>query len=283
MFKVVGDTRKDNMQLNRILKKRIIELERAVERAQKLINVAPSGFIRMRNNKGDEEYSHINVNAGKKSEKYISKRNTKEIKQLVNKKYAVHLMPIIKKELKELKRLEVSYNPSIKYEAIKALPPAMQKYATPIFLSPQDIYERWVAEEYEVNENYPESLIYETRRHEIVRSKGELFIADTLDEYGEMLDYRYEKPTILPDGTRIYTDFEIINKKTGRIRRWEHFGRMSDLEYVDDQIRKFNSYTKAGIMPGRDIIYTYESLTRPLDTRAIRKIVEWLCLDEEYV
>ena len=74
----------------------------------------------------------------------------------------------------------------------------------------------------------------------------------------------------------IYPDFTILNIQTGKITYWEHAGRMDDPKYANQFVYKVNSYMSNGIMPGRDLIFTYETMSNPLNMQNALKLIESL-------
>ena len=51
-----------------------------------------------------------------------------------------------------------------------------------------------------------------------------------------------------------------LNVHTGKIIYWEHAGRMDDLYYTNDFVKKMNAYITNNLLPGRDIILTFETM-----------------------
>lgn len=74
----------------------------------------------------------------------------------------------------------------------------------------------------------------------------------------------------------IYPDFTIINVYTGRVSYWEHAGRMDDPYYAGDFVRKMNTYTANGLLPGRDVVLTFETQDNSLDIGVVKKLVKSL-------
>lgn len=110
-----------------------------------------------------------------------------------------------------------------------------------------------------------------TERGECVRSKSGKIIADKLYSLG--IPYRYECPPLLEDNIKIYPDFTILKMPAREEVYLEHFGMMDDVNYVDTTIYKLNTYEKNGIYIGVNLFITYETSTKPLNTRALDKIV----------
>ena len=76
-------------------------------------------------------------------------------------------------------------------------------------------------------------------RGERVRSKSEILIANSLNEMN--IQYRYEYP-IRISNTTFYPDFYILNLRRRKEYIWEHFGRMDDIEYARNAIRKIRYF-----------------------------------------
>lgn len=77
----------------------------------------------------------------------------------------------------------------------------------------------------------------------------------------------------------IYPDFTIMNIHTGKINYWEHAGRMDVPNYANEFVKKTNIYMANDLLPGRDVFFTYESLTNSLEIGVIRRLVETIIND----
>jgi hypothetical protein len=100
----------------------------------------------------------------------------------------------------------------------------------------------------EVEGRYLESgLIHRTRKGQAVRSKSEVIIADLL--YSKQIDYQYEQPLGMPDGTRRLPDFTITDDTTGASYYWEHLGMLQRPSYRRQWQRKLTWYKSHGILP----------------------------------
>ena len=130
---------------------------------------------------------------------------------------------------------------------------------TAIFSDSPD--KEWAQSDYEKSSNHPEKLIIETLKGDLVRSKSESMIADELYRYG--IQYRYEEKLIIGNDI-FYPDFTTKNKRTGKKYIWEHFGKMDDIRYLDNNyLYKINRYVKAGYIPGINFLATYEDKQNP--------------------
>jgi AAA domain/UvrD-like helicase C-terminal domain len=100
----------------------------------------------------------------------------------------------------------------------------------------------------EVDGRYLESgLIHCTRKGHTVRSKSEVIIADLL--YSKDIDYQYEQPLTMDDGSRRLPDFTITDDTTGTTYYWEHLGMLQRPSYRRQWQKKLTWYKNHGILP----------------------------------
>jgi energy-coupling factor transporter ATP-binding protein EcfA2 len=92
-----------------------------------------------------------------------------------------------------------------------------------------------------------ERLIHRTERGELVRSKSELVIADKL--YAAGINYLYEQPVRLKDGSVRYPDFTVIDDASGETVYWEHLGLLQEPVYKQRWEAKLKAYRASGILP----------------------------------
>ena len=141
---------------------------------------------------------------------------------------------------------------------------------SPTYMSDEMYIKAWKSREYEAlsfKEDYPEFI---TRHGLRVRSKSEVIIADILDEYG--IPFLYEKPLVLRSGT-VHPDFTLLDIIRRREVYWEHLGMMEDSDYRNNAFYKIRNYEESGYYQGDGIIYTFETVKYPINTRVIRKMV----------
>lgn len=118
---------------------------------------------------------------------------------------------------------------------------------------------------------HPENLIYKNISGNTLRSKSEMMIDLCL--YMHKIPYQYECPLQLGTAT-LYPDFTLRHPETGKYFYWEHFGLMDNPKYIDTTFSKLRLYTCQGIIPGIQLITTYETKENPLNTEVIEKIIE---------
>ena len=54
----------------------------------------------------------------------------------------------------------------------------------------------------------------------------------------------------------------------------EHFGLMDTPDYCDDACRKINRYLKAGLLPGENKFFSFETTAVPFDSDAAEHIID---------
>ena len=108
------------------------------------------------------------------------------------------------------------------------------------------------------------------------RSKSELSIAQLLTELG--FEFVYETEFEIMDGVNEYPDFTVWVPEIGRSFILEHFGRLDKKDYKSDAGWKINHYVDFGIIPGRDIVFSYESDKVSLDLDIVKQQINALIM-----
>ena len=140
----------------------------------------------------------------------------------------------------------------------------------------QPVIDSWLSEEYTHNEAYPQALKHPCPSGNVVRSKSEAMIDLLLNQYG--IPYRYECELKL-DNISFYPDFTLFNPVSGQLVYWEHFGMMDDPQYSLNASRKISRYIAGNIIPGINLIMTFETSSNPLSgIIAESKIEEYLLM-----
>lgn len=186
---------------------------------------------------------------------------------------------MLEKNLHALKEFVNTYDEDAVDRVYDTLIEARKNLVNPVRISAKEQQRRWNAENYETHQKYPENLRYETEKGEMVRSKSEVIIANILYQHRKHLLYKYECPLEMMIGGSlqvIHPDFTILNLHTGNICYWEHAGRMDDARYVNDFVKKMNLYIENGVIPGEDVIVTYETMNSPLNIHNVKVLVKRL-------
>ena len=85
--------------------------------------------------------------------------------------------------------------------------------------------------------------------------------------------YRRRRFRILQAGI-IHPDFQALHAGTNEEVFWEHFGMMDDHDYAENAVRRIELYEKNGYFPGKQLILTFETGSRPLNVKMIEMIIE---------
>ncbi len=96
-------------------------------------------------------------------------------------------------------------------------------------------------------------------------------IAAALYERG--LPFRYEEPLQL-GGKMYFPDFTVRDPNDGSFYWIEHFGMMDDISYASQAFDKMKYYARYGIVPGINLITTFETKDKKLQWTQIEHAIE---------
>ena len=254
-----------------LMKRRVVELKKAIKVAERNIKNYPEGSLRISQSGKQVRYYHV-LPGEDSSGTYIKRDRQDIINQLTQKDYTERFVLSAKKELSRLEKcisLLDGVDADLTYQMLDL---RRKKFVEP-YIMPDELYaERWMKEEFKTNPYMPEAKKYETCRGEIVRSKSEAIIADTLLGLG--IPYHYEQALILKNKTVRYPDFTMLKVKSREVIYLEHFGLLDDEGYRDACIKKLDEYMNNGIYLGRNLLITYESGDNSLDIGGIRRMLK---------
>ena len=257
------------------------ELAKILKDINLFLESAPVGCLKIQQRGGKHYFYHqiFDQVTHRFNRKYISKKDYKLAESLAKKGYFQKIKPIIEKQLIVLNRFLQEYSSlEIAYEYDR-LSEVRRALVNPIQRSTKSIMECWNNEVYEPNNKYPENMRYETDNGELVRSKSELIIANALAREKEHLLYKYERPIklVINGADQIFhPDFTVLNIHTGKISYWEHAGKMDDSFYANDFVAKMNIYQTNRIIPGKNLLITYETRENSLSMQNVRCCIEYL-------
>lgn len=121
---------------------------------------------------------------------------------------------------------------------------------------------------------YVEDLKSVSAQGEMMRSGGEMYISARLDHFG--IPYRYEDDAGIPD-LNYAPDFKIMRPRDRKIIYWEHFGKVTDYNYVLGNVDKVKDYIGYGIKPWDNLIMTFSNEKGGYDGKLIDAMIEcWL-------
>ena len=266
-------------EIEQLTKNRMAELNAMLELKLRSIKKAPEGSVRITQSHNSVQYYHI-TNKGDNTGTYIPAGHRELAVQLAQKDYDKKVTESAAKEIKFLSKILKDCTQFFKKNTLaeklfQNLHKNRHALVEPVKLSDEEYAARWQAINYK-KDFTPENKNFRTIKDEIVRSKSEILIADTLNRMN--IPYHYEFPIklITEDGTKttFHPDFLCLNRRTRKEFLWEHFGRMDDAEYATQTVSKLNLFARNGIFAGKNLITTMETSSQPLNTRQIQKIAE---------
>ena len=229
----------------------------------------PDGYLLWQNNHGYDQFLHV-INSDKK----VYRRGISHDEELKR--------ALARKEFLSLALDDLSHNISILSLALSKIVPfdpdaIMAKMKKAYRLLPEEYcfdrkqfiidtgpdnsvrerIERHLAfgqEEYEQSRHYQHKKKHRTSRGELVRSRVEALILERLYYYGIACHY---DEILTKNNILLVPDFT-FEGAYGRRFYWEYMGMMSDPGYAHDNIEKLKKYYLCGIVPGRDLIVTFD-------------------------
>lgn len=210
-----------------------------------------------------------------KHKTYIPKKNRDLAEKLAIKKYLSFQQEELLRKKRAVDSYLYHYPDTLKSEKLLSETSELHSLLSPYFKTEDEELSQWMNEPYNTNQQFPEHLIHKTISGNLVRSKSEVLIDSVL--HSNKIPFRYECELILGDSI-FYPDFTILHPRTREIYYWEHHGCMDDPEYCHKAFRKQQIYTSYGIIPGIQLITTYETKEHPLTLDLINAIVDYYFL-----
>jgi len=244
-------------------------LEEKIERLSKEIKKLPEGKLIVAQSKNSYKWYCSDGH----TKKYIKKQEKELAAALAKKKY---LTLQLEEAIHEKRAIQFYLE-----HHVEEIPKSIQliteseeyrNLLSTVFEVEREDLRRWMRETYEKNPHFPEKLTHKTSTGEYVRSKSEAIIHSYLTSY--KIPFRYECVLRLGKHT-YYPDFTIRHPKTGEYIYFEHFGKMDDPQYARKAFKKLEVYQEHGIIPGKNLIMTFETEQNPLSVAMVEKIIEY--------
>ena len=260
-------------------RKRLAEINALIALKMRTLQKTPDGTLRVTHSNNSVQYYH-RIKPADHTGIYIPAAKKDFAMQLAQKDYDKKVIASAKNESKILTGFLRAYsllfkNNSLVEKIFQKIHKSRQILVKPVRLSDEEFAAHWQALKYK-KDFMPKNQNHLTAKGEVVRSKSEILIADTLNRMN--IPYHYEFPIKLlrEDGTKttFHPDFLCLNRRTRKEFLWEHFGRMDDAEYATQTVSKLNLFAHNGLFPGKNLITTMETATQPLNTRQIEKLAE---------
>lgn len=254
-----------------IIKEREEYLLDSIQKLEKDLINAPEGNIRICNRQGKPQFYYRN-DAKDFSGTYMREEDYELVQKIAQKSYAKKALSSAKRELLAIEKYKSYYPKENLEEVYEKLHAERKKLVVPIEITEEEYRQNWESVTYigkEIEESVPK--IY-TEKGDLVRSKSEMIIADSLRRAG--IPYRYEYPVYTKEWGYIYPDFTVLNKRSRKEWIWEHFGKMDDPLYVERNMQKINIYERNGIVLGKNLLITFESKQQPLSQQVVNRMIE---------
>lgn len=253
--------------VERILARKI-EIEKLLREREEDLRNAPEGKLRIGRNRKAKQY-YLRKDPSDKEGIYLKRSQHSFAAALAQKDYDFRLVNELRQETKVIRRFLDDYHPEHIDEIFQSLHKNRKALIHPIKLPDEDYIKHWMSIVFEkkaFEENAPEFF---TTRGERVRSKSEIMIADALSRHN--IPYRYEYPIQITGLGTVHPDFICLSVRKHKEYVWEHFGMVSNSNYADSAVSKMEKYLAAGYYSGKNVIFSFETDSRPLSTRVIEQ------------
>lgn len=233
----------------------------------------PNLHVQVATRKGYEQYYLYNPETN--SRKYIKHEDLKLYNKNMQRDYELTVNRKLQIKVKAIEKA-VKYIDRLNLDDIRNIyadmPSLKREKIIPIIESKEGLIEKWREEHPGGRNPFPEEGKYQTNRGELVRSKSEKIIADTLDKCG--IPYEYEPLVELSNYHSVYPDFVALNIRTGETIIWEHLGLLSDGDYAVKNFNKLQEYESNGYLMTGNLIVTMESADIPFDVGIVDKKIK---------
>lgn len=256
-------------KLSEKLSEELRKLQYANKKVKQELVSAPEGGLRLGKSRGKTQYFRYTREDGKQ---YITKENQGLAQMLAQKDYNEKVLQYTEKSIKLINKLLEEYEDDKLEKIYLSEHPMRQTLIAPVEPTYNQRVEKWLAAPMSGKGFIEEAAIIMTNGGVRVRSKSEKIIADYFESVG--IQYKYECPLYLKPYGIIYPDFTFMSKYTSEEIYWEHEGMMDNPEYSRSAIQKIELYEKNGILPGQNLILTYEYSTSSVNMEIVKMLTE---------
>lgn len=245
-------------------------LTKIAEEKRRSLQKAPDGYLLIRNKENKFQYYHVKEG---KNGKYLRKKQENIAKALAQKSYDERILKLVEQELEQIEAFEKKDLFTEMDGIYRNMCKGRQELVTPIWLSDAEYRKRWEEEPF-VPKSFSteDNSSYYTDRGERVRSKSEILIANYLLKNG--IPYHYEKPLFLKNGKILHPDFTILNVRERKVYYWEHCGGLDMHDYREGMVRRIGDYAESGIVIGKQLTITVETVQQPLKINTINQMLK---------
>ena len=248
------------------------DTEERVKQLEKVLRESPDGNLRIITKNGNYFFDIRKNEKGSRRSNYLSKDDRVLLGQYAKKKFASAVLPKLQRNLNAANAYISLHSGLEEADIASQLHPEIISNCKGIYLSPEEYAKEWL------NSKGPEQILIgsepniKTIRGELVRSKSEAIIDNCLYSHG--LVFQYERGLYLPaNNYAVFPDFTILLLATMEEFYWEHFGMMDDPDYADNALKKISNYIQNGIIPGKNLICTFETRNQPLSSADVETYI----------
>lgn len=256
-----------NKNFIELVNERSNNLTKLINSCSKYLSECPEGRLRIKRQGLTLYYYHV-------TDKYKSNGvltyDKPLIRTLAQKAYLKDLVKSAQSELKVLHPILKRYSDRTYEDIYPDLSQDRKDLIQPYILPDDEYKEKWLNTPYKRKGFKEGTPVFTTLKGDRVRSKSEQIIADRL--YIHNIPYKYEYPIAI-NGIVYHTDFRILRMSDRKELFYEHFGKMGDPQYANDNIQRINNYSQNNIILGDNLYATFETNEKPLDVRVVDKLI----------
>ena len=242
-------------------------LVNSIKQSEGELASVPQGSLCIRFRNGKPIY-YCRNSSNEKTGRYLGNKVSLEVLQLALKRELItnlsdnqESLSIVRKAIKGLEQ-----NDSIKNISDNLIQITSPYHEEQSRINNEEFVQKWLNVIYEKKDE-EECYQFITSSGVRVRAKSEAMIANKLTL--EEVPFRYEYPIKIGKGLIVYPDFVVLNKRNHKTYIWEHNGAIDKEDYCKAFIRKVETYSLNGYLPGEKMIYTYESSKCPINMEIV--------------
>ena len=232
---------------------------------------APDGKLRTTRNGTSPVYYYRKTPSDRIGE-YIPASNRALAQALAQKEYSEKILSCTEERLYHIDALIADYEKNNLINLPNTYSKGKRRLISPYILNDNEFKNAWLNKPYTPNPDHPENLIFETAQGLKVRSKSEQIIAENFTRLN--IPFKYEMPIYYATGKAIYPDFTILNVHSRTVVYYEHFGRMAEEAYLNHFFWKLKIYDSLGLLPGKNLLFTFEDKNHPFDFATHKHLFE---------
>lgn len=277
MGKKIEDLPPLSLQIAELLSQRTSDLLNLIKIKEHALKNAPAGSVRIVHRRNKVLQFYRKTAPSDYQGTYMSREDDELARRLIQKDYDQRALEKAKQELQLIQNFQTSLQKQSTDTAFAVLDETRKTLVTPATLTDAQYAERWQNQPYRKSKKHEENQKLTTDNGELVRSKSEVIIANSLKNNN--VPYRYEFPLVIEreegeeDYCEFHPDFYCLNVRTRAEYAWEHLGMMDDSEYAERAVEKLALYSANGYFPGKNLIITMESKSAPISSREINRII----------